>query len=210
MRLGHVDVQQPDVAASLDALPAGEPVVIVPLLLSAGLPRARRPAEAVRRARRRHDRAGARSRRPARRRARRPARTPLGLGGRRRRRARRRGFERRPRERGLPRDRARCSPSGSAREVTVGFLAAAEPRLGAAVASRRRRRSGPRGRRELPARARLLPRPRGAPRRRRARSRARCSTTTSRRHPSSTSSSIATAPPRTFWTESTNGSPATV
>lgn len=36
VRLGHVDVQQPDVAASLDALPQGEPVVIVPLLLSAG------------------------------------------------------------------------------------------------------------------------------------------------------------------------------
>lgn len=36
VRLGHVDVQQPDVAASLDALPAGQPVVIVPLLLSAG------------------------------------------------------------------------------------------------------------------------------------------------------------------------------
>jgi len=36
VRLGHVDVQQPDVAASLDAIPAGTPVVIVPLLLSAG------------------------------------------------------------------------------------------------------------------------------------------------------------------------------
>jgi len=36
VRLGHVDVQQPDVAASLDGLPADEPVVIVPLLLSAG------------------------------------------------------------------------------------------------------------------------------------------------------------------------------
>nr|WP_228484622.1 CbiX/SirB N-terminal domain-containing protein [Microbacterium cremeum] len=36
VRLGHVDVQQPDVAASLDALPEGQPVVIVPLLLSAG------------------------------------------------------------------------------------------------------------------------------------------------------------------------------
>ncbi len=36
VRLGHVDVQQPDVAASLDALPSGEPIVIVPLLLSAG------------------------------------------------------------------------------------------------------------------------------------------------------------------------------
>ena len=36
VRLGHVDVQQPDVAASLDALPADEPAVIVPLLLSAG------------------------------------------------------------------------------------------------------------------------------------------------------------------------------
>ncbi|MCO7203331.1 sirohydrochlorin chelatase [Microbacterium sp. CnD16-F] len=36
VRLGHVDVQQPDVAASLDAIPAGAPVVVVPLLLSAG------------------------------------------------------------------------------------------------------------------------------------------------------------------------------
>jgi sirohydrochlorin ferrochelatase len=36
VRLGHVDVQQPDVAASLDALAAEEPAVIVPLLLSAG------------------------------------------------------------------------------------------------------------------------------------------------------------------------------
>lgn len=36
VRLGHVDVQQPDVAASLDALPRGQAVVIVPLLLSAG------------------------------------------------------------------------------------------------------------------------------------------------------------------------------
>jgi len=36
VRLGHVDVQQPDVAASLAALPEEQPVVIVPLLLSAG------------------------------------------------------------------------------------------------------------------------------------------------------------------------------
>ena len=36
VRLGHVDVQQPDVAASLDSIPAGQDVVIVPLLLSAG------------------------------------------------------------------------------------------------------------------------------------------------------------------------------
>ena len=36
VRLGHVDVQQPDVAASLDALATDEPAVIVPLLLSAG------------------------------------------------------------------------------------------------------------------------------------------------------------------------------
>ena len=36
VRLGHVDVQQPDVAASLAALPDDQPVVIVPLLLSAG------------------------------------------------------------------------------------------------------------------------------------------------------------------------------
>ncbi|MRG59088.1 cobalamin biosynthesis protein CbiX [Agromyces sp. CFH 90414] len=36
VRLGHVDVQDPDVEASLAALPAGSPVVVVPLLLSAG------------------------------------------------------------------------------------------------------------------------------------------------------------------------------
>ena len=35
VRLGHVDVQQPDVAAALSALTA-EPVTLVPLLLSAG------------------------------------------------------------------------------------------------------------------------------------------------------------------------------
>ncbi|HAQ60291.1 MAG TPA: cobalamin biosynthesis protein CbiX [Microbacterium sp.] len=34
--LGHVDVEQPDVAASLGALAPEEPAVIVPLLLSAG------------------------------------------------------------------------------------------------------------------------------------------------------------------------------
>lgn len=36
VRLGHVDVQQPDVAASLASIPDDQPVVIVPLLLSAG------------------------------------------------------------------------------------------------------------------------------------------------------------------------------
>ena len=36
VRLGHVDVQQPDVAATLGALPPSTPAVIVPLLLSAG------------------------------------------------------------------------------------------------------------------------------------------------------------------------------
>lgn len=36
VKLGHVDVQQPDVAATLDSLPEGEPAVLVPLLLSAG------------------------------------------------------------------------------------------------------------------------------------------------------------------------------
>ncbi|MBU4464232.1 MAG: cobalamin biosynthesis protein CbiX [Actinobacteria bacterium] len=36
VRLGHVDVQQPDVAASLAAIDPDRPVVIVPLLLSAG------------------------------------------------------------------------------------------------------------------------------------------------------------------------------
>ncbi|QAY72719.1 cobalamin biosynthesis protein CbiX [Agromyces protaetiae] len=36
VQLGHVDVQEPDVAASLAALPHGSRVVVVPLLLSAG------------------------------------------------------------------------------------------------------------------------------------------------------------------------------
>lgn len=36
LRLGHVDVEQPDVPASLGSLPAGMPAVVVPLLLSAG------------------------------------------------------------------------------------------------------------------------------------------------------------------------------
>ncbi|MFB6609665.1 sirohydrochlorin chelatase [Agromyces sp. NPDC056379] len=36
VRLGHVDVQQPDVAATLAALPPESPAVVVPLLLSAG------------------------------------------------------------------------------------------------------------------------------------------------------------------------------
>ncbi|BDZ54925.1 sirohydrochlorin chelatase [Agromyces marinus] len=35
-RLCHVDVEQPDVPATFATLPAGEPAVIVPLLLSAG------------------------------------------------------------------------------------------------------------------------------------------------------------------------------
>lgn len=36
VRLGHVDVEQPDVAATLGSLEPGAPAVIVPLLLSAG------------------------------------------------------------------------------------------------------------------------------------------------------------------------------
>lgn len=36
VRLGHVDVEQPDVRAALDGLPPGMPAVVVPLLLSAG------------------------------------------------------------------------------------------------------------------------------------------------------------------------------
>jgi sirohydrochlorin ferrochelatase len=35
-RLGFVDVQQPDIAATLDSVDRGSPVVVVPLLLSAG------------------------------------------------------------------------------------------------------------------------------------------------------------------------------
>lgn len=36
VRLGHVDVEQPDVPATLGSLADGEPAVVVPLLLSAG------------------------------------------------------------------------------------------------------------------------------------------------------------------------------
>lgn len=36
LRLGHVDVQQPDIPATLQDLPEGEAAVLVPLLLSAG------------------------------------------------------------------------------------------------------------------------------------------------------------------------------
>ncbi|GAA1799008.1 hypothetical protein GCM10009749_03440 [Agromyces neolithicus] len=36
VRLGHVDVEQPDVQATLATLEPGEPAVVVPLLLSAG------------------------------------------------------------------------------------------------------------------------------------------------------------------------------
>ncbi|GAA1762463.1 sirohydrochlorin chelatase [Agromyces humatus] len=36
VRLGHVDVEQPDVPATLASLEPGEPAVVVPLLLSAG------------------------------------------------------------------------------------------------------------------------------------------------------------------------------
>jgi sirohydrochlorin ferrochelatase len=36
VRLGHVDVEQPDVPAALASLEPGEPAVVVPLLLSAG------------------------------------------------------------------------------------------------------------------------------------------------------------------------------
>jgi sirohydrochlorin ferrochelatase len=36
VRLGHVDVEQPDVPATLASLADGEPAVVVPLLLSAG------------------------------------------------------------------------------------------------------------------------------------------------------------------------------
>lgn len=36
VRLGHVDVEQPDVPAALASLAPGEPAVVVPLLLSAG------------------------------------------------------------------------------------------------------------------------------------------------------------------------------
>ena len=136
VRLGHVDVQQPDVAASLDALPTEQPVVIVPLLLSAGYHV---------RVDLREQSAGARAASPSRRRS---GPTPgsstrcspasnrssptaddtvvLAVAG-------------------SSDDRANedCRTIGAmlaerlGREVTVGFLAAAEPRLGAAVSHAR-------------------------------------------------------------------------
>ena len=132
MRLGHVDVQQPDVAASLDALPAGEPVVIVPLLLSAGYhvrvdlreQSAGRDGIAIADALGPDprlvdvlvDRLGAStSTTPT------PSCSPWPV-----------------RATSAPTTTAarsaRCSANGCERDVTVGFLAAADPRLGAAVA----------------------------------------------------------------------------
>jgi sirohydrochlorin ferrochelatase len=135
VRLGHVDVQQPDVAASLDSLPADEPIVIVPLLLSAGYhvrvdlrkqssahagvsiapalgPDARLVGVLV-------DRLDAAGLDPA-------DAVVLAVAG---------SSDERANE--DCRAMGRMLAERLAREVTVGFLAAAEPRLGHAVAAAR-------------------------------------------------------------------------
>ena len=139
VRLGHVDVQQPDVAASLDALPADEPVVIVPLLLSAGY----------------HVRVDLREQSAG---ARGVAISPaLGPDPRlvdvlvarladarsrpgRRRRARRRRLERRSRERGLPRDGA--DAGRATRSATCRSASSRPPSRGSAPAVRAAREGG--------------------------------------------------------------------
>ncbi|MFE5670527.1 sirohydrochlorin chelatase [Agromyces sp. NPDC056523] len=136
-RLGHVDVEQPDVPATLASLDAGEPAVVVPLLLSAGYhvyvdltesvaAETTRPvvlAEALgpddRLATlllRRLQEAGLR----------RDDRIVLAVAG---------SSDRRAVE--DCRDQARRLAAASGREVAVGFLSAAEPRLPDAVAAAR-------------------------------------------------------------------------
>ena len=137
VRLGHVDVEQPDVAASLASLEPGEPAVVVPLLLSAGYhvhvdlteavaaettrptvlagalgPDDRLAAVLLRRL----DEAGLRT----------GDRIVLAVAG---------SSDRRAVE--DCRDMAARLAAASARDVSMGFLSAAEPRLRDAVAAAR-------------------------------------------------------------------------
>lgn len=144
VRLGHVDVEQPDVPATLASLEPGEPAVVVPLLLSAGYhvyvdltesvaaetarpitlagalgPDDRLATVLLRRLRE----AGLRD----------DDRIVLAVAG---------SSDRRAVE--DCRDQARRLAAASGREVTVGFLSAAEPRLPDAVAAARADGSGAR------------------------------------------------------------------
>ena len=137
VRLGHVDVEQPDVPATLASLEPGEPAVVVPLLLSAGYhvhvdlteavaaettrptvlagalgPDDRLAAVLLRRL----DEAGLRT----------GDRIVLAVAG---------SSDRRAVE--DCRDMAARLAAASARDVSVGFLSAAEPRLPDAVAAAR-------------------------------------------------------------------------
>ncbi|MEI5583512.1 MULTISPECIES: sirohydrochlorin chelatase [unclassified Agromyces] len=137
VRLGHVDVEQPDVPATLASLADGEPAVVVPLLLSAGYHVYVDLTEAVdeERARpvvlagalgpddrlatvllRRLHEAGLRD----------GDRIVLAVAG---------SSDRRAVHDCL--EQARRLGEAAEREVTVGFLSAAEPRLPTAVASAR-------------------------------------------------------------------------
>jgi sirohydrochlorin ferrochelatase len=137
VRLGHVDVEQPDVPATLASLDADEPAVVVPLLLSAGYhvyvdltesvadettrpvalagalgPDDRLAALLLRRL----EEAGLQG----------GDRIVLAVAG---------SSDRRAVE--DCRDQARRLAAASGREVGVGFLSAAEPRLADAVAAAR-------------------------------------------------------------------------
>ena len=137
VRLGHVDVEQPDVPATLASLEPGEPAVVVPLLLSAGYHVHVDLTEAVAAERtrptvlagalgpddrlaavllRRLDEAGLRT----------GDRIVLAVAG---------SSDRRAVE--DCRDMAARLAAASARDVAVGFLSAAEPRLPDAVAAAR-------------------------------------------------------------------------
>ncbi|MFD4421640.1 sirohydrochlorin chelatase [Agromyces sp. NPDC058484] len=138
VRLGHVDVEQPDVPATLGSLDPGEPTVVVPLLLSAGYHVHVDLTEAVAAASdrpvvlaaalgpddrlatvllRRLTEAGLRD----------DDRIVLAVAG---------SSDRRAVEH--CRDMAGRLAAASAREVTVGFLSAAEPALPGAVDAARR------------------------------------------------------------------------
>ena len=137
VRLGHVDVEQPDVPETLASLAAGEPAVVVPLLLSAGyhvyVDLTEAVAEETNRAvvlagalgpddrlatvlLRRLEEAGLRD----------DDRIVLAVAG---------SSDRRAVE--DCRDQAARLAAASGREVALGFLSAAEPRLPEAVATAR-------------------------------------------------------------------------
>lgn len=137
VRLGHVDVEQPDVPATLASLADGEPAVVVPLLLSAGYHVYVDLTEAVEEETAREivlagalgpdDRLAAVLLRRSREAGLRDGdRVVLAVAG---------SSDRRAVDDCI--EQARRLAAASGRDVSVGYLSAAEPRLPAAVAAAR-------------------------------------------------------------------------